>query len=414
MESGFFDSYRGDRKYRAQHFAALLQGIMSNGVMEAPADQYKVLPGSLLRVRVNPGFVMIGGCFGYEEAVTELPLAQAHSTLHRIDRIVARLDMTARSITLAVKQGETAESPAAPALSRDGTVHELCLASISVSAGTVAITEAMITDTRADAELCGGVIVKTAYGLALEGKADKPAVEDLRQRVTFMEPLVNDPPYVFSPFTASKVFTASGTWVCPAGVKKVSVWLVDGGEGSRGARYSKSYSGNGAGGGIYGLMPDGARGRMGLVRNFNAVPGVSYTVMVGSGGSAGVAPNSGNGSSAGGAGGKSSFNGIDNSVALLAETGISQSSSVPILNFWENGTPPGWDDPDLARLVSGNKITANGVDCYCPLEPTDSKETSGLGGGGWKDAVSVPSGAGSGTLMVNGKPGNAGRVVIYY
>jgi hypothetical protein len=65
-----------------------------------------------------------------------------------------RLDIPNRLIELAIKKGTTE----APALTRvDGGVWELSLAQIAVTAGTTSITQADITDERADTSVCGYV-----------------------------------------------------------------------------------------------------------------------------------------------------------------------------------------------------------------------------------------------------------------
>lgn len=86
---------------------------------------------------------------------TTLALPQADSYLPRIDRIVLRYDATSRTTTLQVLQGAAGSSPTAPDISRTEMVYDLCLAEVARPAGQTSLTTADITDTRADAALCG-------------------------------------------------------------------------------------------------------------------------------------------------------------------------------------------------------------------------------------------------------------------
>ena len=88
-----------------------------------------------------------------EARTVELPFAD--SNLPRIDRVVLRYDATSRSTSLQVLQGTPSSEPAAPAISHTELVYDLCLCQISRPAGQTALTTANLTDTRADAALCG-------------------------------------------------------------------------------------------------------------------------------------------------------------------------------------------------------------------------------------------------------------------
>ncbi len=45
---------------------------------------------------------------------------------------------------------------------------------------------------------------------------------------------VNTCLYNFAPYTNKAIFTSSGNWTCPTGIKKVAIWMQDGGGGSGG------------------------------------------------------------------------------------------------------------------------------------------------------------------------------------
>jgi hypothetical protein len=92
-----------------------------------------------------------------------------------------------------------------------------------------------------------------------------------------------------SGFSNKDVITATQTWVCPAGVTKAEVTVVNGGAGGA---YSTGGSGNN-------IFPGGGGGAAG-VSVLTLTPNGSYTATVGAGGTTGATP---------GAGGASSFAG---------------------------------------------------------------------------------------------------------
>jgi hypothetical protein len=162
---GFFNSSSGDRLYNAADFAAYFGDLVSNGIFDAHAGILQVTPHTGMTVSVAAGSAWIGG-YRYEntEALT-LPIATANGTHPRIDRVVLRLSMVERSITLAVLTGTAASSPTAPALTRNSDVYELGIADISIGAAVLSIAAWDIADTRLDTVLCGTVnsLVEAVY-----------------------------------------------------------------------------------------------------------------------------------------------------------------------------------------------------------------------------------------------------------
>ena len=84
-----------------------------------------------------------------------LTIPDADDIFARIDRVVLQFDSDANRTTLKLKTGTPEESPAAPEIQQNHRVYELCIAEISVPAGSTSVTAADITDTRLDESLCG-------------------------------------------------------------------------------------------------------------------------------------------------------------------------------------------------------------------------------------------------------------------
>ena len=154
---GFFNSSGGDRVYSATDFAAYFGSLVSNGVFNTNAANLQVTAGTGLSVSVAAGSAWING-YRYENTdVLTLTLTTVNGSNPRIDRIVVRLSMVNRNITLNVLTGTAAATPSAPALTRNSDVYELGIADILVGKGAVTISSGDITDTRLNTALCGTV-----------------------------------------------------------------------------------------------------------------------------------------------------------------------------------------------------------------------------------------------------------------
>ena len=167
MRYGYFDSEiigtdpEGmpifDRAETSDLFRLLFAKLVSNGVLADPADCFQVVAAEGLNVTVRPGFGMINGAFAYDEAENTLTLAAAPAQYSRIDRIVLRCNYADRLCELVVKTGTVANNPVAPEIVQPaaGDYYELGLATVAVGANATAVTQANITDTRLDPEVCG-------------------------------------------------------------------------------------------------------------------------------------------------------------------------------------------------------------------------------------------------------------------
>lgn len=160
IKYGFFDSVGGDRKYTADDISNYFLKLISNGVFATPATCMQVVESSGMTVNVSEGWGFIRCKYVHNTTFEALTLEPADIILNRIDRVVLRLDPAeaSRNITIAVKTGTPAATAEPPALTRiSGGIYELSLAQIAVNAGVTVITQADITDERADTSVCGYV-----------------------------------------------------------------------------------------------------------------------------------------------------------------------------------------------------------------------------------------------------------------
>lgn len=151
--SGFFPDVSGDREYTSDWLAKYIASIVGNGVyngeLAATAD------GSAMSVTLPSGRAWINGYHYRNDGDMKLTIDNADGVLNRIDIIVLRWDVNARSITAQVIKGTPASNAMAPAITRTVEQYDLKLAEISIPAGTTAISQALITDCRLDNSVCG-------------------------------------------------------------------------------------------------------------------------------------------------------------------------------------------------------------------------------------------------------------------
>lgn len=88
-----------------------------------------------------------------EENVLTVP--EADNTLNRVDRVVLQFDTSENIAAIKLKTGTPAVAAQPPDILQNHNQYELGLCTISVPAGSTAVTAADIYDTRADETVCG-------------------------------------------------------------------------------------------------------------------------------------------------------------------------------------------------------------------------------------------------------------------
>lgn len=159
IKSMFFNAVESggtyDRTYNAEDFSSYLEKIVGNGVFPNPSTSLQVRQSTGMNVVVGAGHAWIDGHKIINTADTIFEVAAADTLLNRIDRVVFYIDYTNREMGIAIRKGTNASTPAAPAITRNNSLYEMSLATIYIAKQTTAITNSMITDTRADSTVCG-------------------------------------------------------------------------------------------------------------------------------------------------------------------------------------------------------------------------------------------------------------------
>lgn len=159
VTSGFFNSINGDRKYNAEQMSKYFDKLITSGVFPNPSTNLQVIAAEGMTINVLPGRGIIDCRWIDNDANEPLTVSPSGVLMDRIDAVVMVLDLNdnVRNCHLAIKTGTQAENPVAPTMERGTYIQEYCLAHIRVRALAEEITQADITDTRADTTICGWV-----------------------------------------------------------------------------------------------------------------------------------------------------------------------------------------------------------------------------------------------------------------
>lgn len=159
ITSGFFNSLDGDRLYNADQMSTYFKGLIGKGVFADVGNGLQVLANSGMTVQVQSGRAIVGDNLKWIEndAPVDITINAAHVTLNRYTAIVIQCDMSNRNISIIAVNGTAATNPTKPTPINNETIQQICLAYVYVKAGATSITQANITDTRANKTLCGWV-----------------------------------------------------------------------------------------------------------------------------------------------------------------------------------------------------------------------------------------------------------------
>ena len=181
----------------------------------------------------------------------------------------------------------------------------------------------------------------------------------------------------------SELFTASGSWTCPADVSEVLLLGIGGGGGGGGGAAATGSGGAGAGGG-------GARA---AAIRVPVSPGTTYTVTIGGGGGGGAAGTAGAAGSDGSDGGDTSFSDGVTSYSFCGASG----GAGGLTNSASEGYVPGGNP--VRRAHRGTSLSASNDNLNGPRQ-------EGMGGVGVRNPLWAVSNIGSAVAAVTAGQGS--------
>lgn len=152
----FWNSVNGDRKYDADSFEIWAKKFFTTGVFNG---DLQVTADGGMNVLVGTGYCCVEGKVKFFDTAIRLQIMNASGVYPRIDNIVIERDDVNRWIVVKVQTGAlSGHTPVAPAPIRENGIYQIVLAQVYVSANATEITQADITDKRADNSVCGWVV----------------------------------------------------------------------------------------------------------------------------------------------------------------------------------------------------------------------------------------------------------------
>lgn len=144
---------QGDLIYDNAADADILQNMrqreIKDGVYPDVSTYLQVMSNSDMTITVMAGYAHVQGIQVWVKEDTTLTVEDADLLVDRVDRVVLRLSLVDREVTLAVKKGDIS-------LTRiTGQTWELGLADLAVAKNNAIITQAEITDLRLNTTACG-------------------------------------------------------------------------------------------------------------------------------------------------------------------------------------------------------------------------------------------------------------------
>lgn len=157
ITSGFFNSLNGDRLYNADQMSEYYLGIISDGVVQNYRNGMQVLAASGMSVNVGAGRAFIKSKWIDLDAAETVSITGSSPTLNRYTAVCVKLDTSAREMSIVTVDGTPATNATYPTVTNTESVKYLVLAWVYVPAGATAVSQANITDTRANTSICGYV-----------------------------------------------------------------------------------------------------------------------------------------------------------------------------------------------------------------------------------------------------------------
>lgn len=147
---GFFNSKDGDRKYNAEQFGSIFDGVIEDGVYMQIGNRLMVkASGSGFQVNIQTGRAWFNHTWTLNDSIYGITLPQPEVLLDKYVAVCLEVNQTnnVRKNSFVTVAGTPASNPQYPTLTNTNLVHQIPLAFCRVRAGATAITQADITNT---------------------------------------------------------------------------------------------------------------------------------------------------------------------------------------------------------------------------------------------------------------------------
>lgn len=148
VTSGFFNSLNHDRRYDAQQFSALFDGIINDGVFANIGVAFAITADTGVTITIGKGRAWFNSAWIYNDALLPKTLEGSEVVLDRIDAVVIEVDHgeAVRLGDIKIVKGTPSSNPQRPAMANTASKHQHPLAYIYRKAGSTNISQADITN----------------------------------------------------------------------------------------------------------------------------------------------------------------------------------------------------------------------------------------------------------------------------
>ena len=162
IKYGFYNSISGDRKYNAEDFGRIFDGIIRDGVFESIYDKFQItiLPG--LSVSVGKGKAWFNNTWLENDANYPVSFTEAEVLLNRIDAVVMEFNSTegVRANSIKVITGTPSSTPQKPTLTHTDTVNQYPLCYVTIPAKATSLVAGNL-DIRIGSTDCPYVVIQS-------------------------------------------------------------------------------------------------------------------------------------------------------------------------------------------------------------------------------------------------------------
>ena len=136
VSSGFFNSVNGDRRYDAEQLGSIFDGILKDGVYSTIGQAFAVSRSEQggMFINVGSGRAWFDHTWTYNDAPIVLEVIEPPLYLNRYDAVILEINKTetGRSNVIKIINGEAAENPVKPTMTKTDTIIQYPFAYILV------------------------------------------------------------------------------------------------------------------------------------------------------------------------------------------------------------------------------------------------------------------------------------------
>lgn len=147
VTSGFFNSLNHDRRYTAEQFSSLFNGIINDGVFMSIGTAFGVRVESASTITVGAGRAWFNSVWIDNDAPLPITLDKSEVLLDRYDAVIFNVDHSdpVRDGNIKIVKGVPSKNPERPKMISTKNVHQYPIAYILRKAGSTSISQADIS-----------------------------------------------------------------------------------------------------------------------------------------------------------------------------------------------------------------------------------------------------------------------------